>query len=119
MKGIIVIGHGSRSKEAQAQFMNTVDMVRRKVDHPVEGCFMELAEPGFEETVDKIVAEGATEIVVYPLFLFAGIHIKEDVPQLIEEKLTRLQGVTMKMLKPLGDREEIADLVVAGVLKNE
>lgn len=119
MKGIIVIGHGSRSKEAQKQFMNTVDMVRRKVDYPVEGCFMELAKPGFDETVDKIVAEGATDILVYPLFLFAGIHIKEDVPQIIEEKLKSLTGIQMKMLKPLGDREEIADLVVAGVMANE
>lgn len=114
-----MIGHGSRSKEAQKQFMNIVEMVRKKVDYPVEGCFMELAKPGFSETVDKIVEEGSTDILVYPLFLFAGIHIKEDIPEMIGEKLKTLPGVQMHMLKPLGDREEIADLVVAGVMRNE
>ena len=119
MKGVIIISHGSRSLESQEQFMNIVSMVRGKVDYPVEGCFMELAKPGFAETVDKIVAEGATDILVYPLFLFAGIHIKVDVPNIIEEKLKTLNGIKIKMLKPLGDREEIADLVVAGVMANE
>lgn len=115
MKGIIIIGHGSRNKEAQNQFMEVVEKVREKSGKLVEGAFMELAKPGFFESVEKLVSQGITNIAVYPLFLFSGIHIKEDIPELIREAEAKYQSVTFKMSGAIGPREELVQIVIIGI----
>ena len=115
MKGIIVIGHGSRSQEAYHQFMNIVDKVRVQTGKLVEGAFMELSKPGFFEVVEKLAAEGVTELTVYPLFLFSGIHIKEDIPEMIKKAKEAHENIVFKMAQPLATREELAQLVINSV----
>lgn len=115
MKAIVIIGHGSRSREAQLQFMEVVSKVREKADELVEGAFMELAEPGFGAVVASLAAKGVDEIVVYPLFLFAGVHIKEDIPNLIEEVSKKHEGVRFSMAQPIGVRDELVDIVLNSV----
>lgn len=115
MKGIVIIGHGSRSKEAQEQFMEVVRKVSERTDRIVEGAFMELAKPGFEEAVSSLVNKGINQIAVYPLFLYSGIHIKEDIPQLIEATAKKYEDVSFSMAQPIGVREELIDIVLDSI----
>lgn len=52
MKGILVIGHGSRSRDALDVFNRIVDDFRARMESCVEGCFMELSEPNIPDTVE-------------------------------------------------------------------
>ncbi|QUH27112.1 sirohydrochlorin chelatase [Serpentinicella alkaliphila] len=115
MKGIIIIGHGSRNKEAQSQFIQVVDKVREKTQLVVEGAFMELAEPGFFDVIKKLEDMGIIEITVYPLFLFSGVHINEDIPQMIGEAEQKHPGIMFRMLEPIGVREELINIVVNSI----
>ena len=115
MKGIIVIGHGSRSKEAQQQFKQVVRMVREKTKLFVEGAFMELAEPGFFDVTKKMEDMGINEITVYPLFLFSGVHIKEDIPDMIKEAEQKHSSISFNMLEPIGVREELVNIVANSI----
>lgn len=112
MKGIVIIGHGSRSVDAQKEFMEVVDKVKERTDMTVEGAFMELAKPDFFDVVENLAAKGVDEITVYPLFLFTGIHIKEDIPGMIDEAAAKYPNIKFNMLQPIGPREAIVQIVL-------
>ncbi|MCK8817364.1 CbiX/SirB N-terminal domain-containing protein [Natroniella sulfidigena] len=111
--GIIVLGHGSRATEASQVFAEIVDKLREKVDYDlVEGAAMELAEPSLQDSVAKIINEGAEKVVIVPLFLFPGIHIQEDIPNLIEELEAEYPEVEFKFGRNLGADDKIADILI-------
>lgn len=115
MKGIIILGHGSRDKEAQQQFKEVVEQVGKGMDSMVEGAFMELAEPGFFQVVDLFKEKGIKEIVVYPLFLFPGVHIKRDIPEMLKEAEEKYEEIDFSMMEPIGPRKELIDIVVNSI----
>ena len=116
-KGMIIIGHGSRSKAAAAAFFQVVDLVREKSDFfSVDGAFMELSPPSIAETIERVVATGVKEIVLVPYFLYAGIHIQEDIPGIIAEIAPNYPGVDFKMAQPIGVEPALADILLARAL---
>jgi len=91
-KVIVFLSHGSRSEDFQKGFNQIIDLVKEKrKDLKIYGANMELCSPTLEETIEKIVKEDKdiTKIGIVPFFLFEGIHIKEDIPEIekiIEEE---------------------------------
>lgn len=113
-KALLVIGHGSRSNSAQTIFSEMIDIVREKAEgyNIVEGCHMELCKPSIPETVDKLVDNEVSEITMVPYFLYNGIHIKEDIPKIVEELSNKYQNVNFKMARPIGVEPVLADILV-------
>src|SRR5699024_10742619 len=101
-RGILIIGHGSRSLDAQRTFEKVIDMVRQKVSHRVvEGANMELAQPDIPTAVKKMIEKDIKEIFIVPYFLYAGIHIKEDIPEIVESLSQEYNSVTFRMGRPI------------------
>ena len=111
MKGILVVGHGSRSKEAFEVFDRVLESFRLKVKDKVEGCFMELCPPSIPDTIDSMYKGGIREIVVVPYFLFLGIHIKEDVPEILKEIKAKYGDLKISMARPIGYNDIISDIL--------
>lgn len=110
---VLIIGHGSRSKEAQETFNTMVDMVREGSDFQVvEGAHMELCSPAIPEVVERVVQEGAKEIIMIPYFLYEGIHIREDIPEIIEELKSKYAGVSFKMGRPIGVEPLLSEILI-------
>ncbi|MBM7557128.1 sirohydrochlorin chelatase [Halanaerobacter jeridensis] len=116
--GVIILGHGSRAKEAAEVFDQIVEMVKEKVDYElVKGAAMELAEPTLEQSVTELVEQGVEQINIVPLFLFPGIHIQEDIPELIEELEAEYPEVQFNFGQNIGADEKIAEIVVDRIQK--
>jgi len=111
MKGILVVGHGSRSKEAFEVFNSVLNNFKLKVAENVEGCFMELCSPNMPDTIDIMYKNGVRELVVVPYFLFSGIHIKEDIPGILKEVKARYGDLKISMARPIGYNNLIADIL--------
>lgn len=111
MKGILIVGHGSRSKEAFDTFFQIVEGLRSKMNTEVEGCFMEISEPNIPETVEKMYSKGVREFTVLPYFLYSGIHIKEDIPEILEEMKKKYSDIKISMANPLGYDEALVTLL--------
>ena len=111
MKGILVVGHGSRSKEAFEVFNRVLDNFKLKVEDNVEGCFMELCAPNIPDTIDNMYKNGIRDIVVVPYFLFLGIHMKEDVPRILNEIKNKYGDLKISLAKPIGYNNIIADIL--------
>lgn len=113
MKGILIIGHGSKSAEAVSQFEQIVELVRKKSSvKSVEGAHMELAEPGIPEMVAKMVAAGVTKVIAVPYFLYLGNHIKQDIPEILSAQEKLYPQVTFSFAKPLGVEPLLADILI-------
>jgi len=116
MHAIIVLGHGSRSAEATAQFLEVVGYLReRGVAATVLPAFMELAEPGLPAAFAEAVAGGATRVTVLSCFLFQGNHIKRDVPEMLAQLKTRYPHIAIRFSRPIGPDPRIADILQSRV----
>lgn len=109
---LIVLGHGSRNPAATAQFMELVEQLRADRGGPVMPAFMELAEPGLAAAVAEAVGGGADEVVVQPCFLFDGMHIRRDIPEMLAGFAAEHPTVTFRFGRPLGADARIAEILL-------
>jgi sirohydrochlorin cobaltochelatase len=114
VKAILIVGHGSRSINAQKEFDKILEIVSQKSKNIVKGCHMELCSPNISEAMVDLVENHpeVDEIEVLPLFLFEGIHIKKTIPELMEQEREKYPNVKIFLKKHLGADELIADLLL-------
>ncbi len=112
MNGILVIGHGSRASGTKEIFENVVSALDKKLgDSVVEGCFMELSTPLIPETIDRMYEKGVRNITVLPYFLFPGIHILEDIPEILKEKKEKYGDIEISMANPIGYDDKLVEIL--------
>ena len=78
---ILVVGHGSRDVDGVGEFMKLAEHFTQQ--HPDRLCttgFLEFARPVIADGVEKLVQQGAKEIVAVPGMLMAAGHAKNDIP---------------------------------------
>jgi sirohydrochlorin ferrochelatase len=115
-RAILLVDHGSRRAEANAQLERIAERVRQRVpDRLVEVAHMELAEPTVGGAIDACAAEGADEIVVHPFFLGPGRHTTDDIPELVAEAAARHPDLRVRVSAPLGEHPALVDAILARV----
>lgn len=83
---ILLLGRGSRDPAAMEEFEQFVSFFKTWSGFPtVSSGYLELAAPSIPEAIDRAVAGGAERIWAYPLFLFPGRHLLNDLPHLLQE----------------------------------
>jgi sirohydrochlorin ferrochelatase len=113
MKGILVIAHGSRAKETEDTLDAILELVKSEIpETAVESAFMEFSDRTVEKGVAALASKGITEIKVVPYFLFMGIHLKEDIPEMVETCAADYPGMKITMGKPLGDDRRLAEILL-------
>lgn len=73
---------------------------------------MEISEPNIPTVVKGMVGKNIKEILIVPYFLYEGIHIKEDIPQIINELSEKYNDVTFKMGRPIGAEPKLVDIIL-------
>jgi sirohydrochlorin ferrochelatase len=100
---LVLIAHGSRQTEANADLFHVVvEMRRRRSDTIVEAAFLELADPSAETSAARCVRRGAERVILLPYFLSAGIHVQRDLTALCRRLSSAHPGVEFLLAKPLG-----------------
>lgn len=119
-KGVLLIAHGSRNREANDAVIALAERLKVLLGTGlVEAGFLELAKPSMTEGINILAAKGMEELVVYPFFLAMGVHIKKDVPRIIEESVALLgRELPYRILEPLGLHPQIID-IIADTLQKE
>ncbi len=112
-KAVIILGHGSRNKQAQLEFFDFVESVKEKQpDLCIEQASMELSPPDIPTVVNKLYNKGVRSIVVAPFFLFRGMHIVKDIPEIIEEQKSKYPDLNIVMSKGLLPDERLEEIVI-------
>lgn len=110
---MLIVGHGSKSRDAVNAFEKLVALIKEKNRYEiVAGAHMELAEPGIIETVDEIAKQDPEMIIIAPYFLYEGMHIKKDIPEMIEDMRKKYPRIKFKFAKPIGFEPMLADIIL-------
>ncbi len=116
--GVMVCGHGSRSKAAVAEFAVVAEKLRPHFpDWPVEHGYLEFANPVIRDGLDKLREAGCNRILAVPGMLFAAGHAKNDIPSVLNTYQAkhgvrvdygRELAVDLKMIRAAGERVQAA-----------
>lgn len=112
METILLLGHGSRAPGA-SDAMETVasDLRARRPEQPILVCHMELCEPTLEETLDLCAETGCFQVAILPYFLHLGMHLKEDIPQILDAAREKHPQLVIRLCPPIGYDIRLAEIV--------
>jgi sirohydrochlorin ferrochelatase len=110
--GLLLIAHGSRQEEANADLRALVGQLRRGGRYaPVEAAYLELAEPTIAAAAADCVARGVRRLILLPYFLSAGVHVRRDLTEARRQLAERYPQVEFRLAEPLGPHPLLADIV--------
>ena len=122
--GVMICGHGSRNRQAVAEFAQLAEGLRLLLPHvPVEYGYLEFARPILRDGLDKLRAQGVKRVLAVPGMLFAAGHAKNDIPSVLNTYAAetglridygRELGVDLQMIQAAGARiQEALDTAAA------
>ncbi|KAF5049088.1 CbiX [anaerobic digester metagenome] len=115
--GMIVLGHGSRRREVGEAFTAMVERVARRMPGmTVLPAFFSLGEPTLAEQVRRLDAGGCSRIVIMQYFLYNGVHIEQDIPEMIAELRREMPGLQFVVQPTLQDDPAMEMLIADRLL---
>ena len=113
---IVLFAHGSRDPLWAAPFVRMKEaLAARRPETEVRLAFLELQQPGLPDTLDELAAAGRRRVVVAPLFLSQGAHLRRDLPALMKACESRHAGMQLRSLPALGDDAAVLEALTAWV----
>jgi sirohydrochlorin cobaltochelatase len=116
--GLILFGHGARDprwaepmERLQARLAATVP------DIPVELAFLELLEPSLPSAAARLLATGCDRLVIVPIFLGQGGHVRRDLAALAQSVRDAHPGVDVRCAMAVGEDDAVLDALAAYCLK--
>jgi len=95
-KAVLLVGHGSKDPEGNKEFEDFARQAKMRY------CMLDYVEPSLPNALALLSAEGITDLAVIPYFLFAGGHVKKDIPQLIHSARKRYPNMNIRLGQHLG-----------------
>ena len=113
VKALILFGHGARDSRWREPFDRLVTLWKaRHPDVRVELAFLELMKPSLEEAISKLAGDGATEVVVVPVFFGQGGHLRNDFPVLLSSCQERFPQISLSATSAVGEDAAILQAIV-------
>ncbi|MEO7161218.1 MAG: CbiX/SirB N-terminal domain-containing protein [Polaromonas sp.] len=117
-RGIILFAHGSRDPLWRQPIEAVAAQISARQPGILVRCaYLEICAPSLPEAAADVIASGARQLRVFPLFLGVGKHAREDLPLLIEQIRASHPDVLIELLPAAGEYEQMtmlmADIAVA------
>jgi sirohydrochlorin ferrochelatase len=108
--GFVVFAHGSSVESANESVRDvTRQFARRAGVEIAETAFLEGGHPDLAGAIAKLAARGAQCVVVIPYFLTLGLHLKRDLPRLVEQVQHAYPGLKIEVREPLDGHPALID----------
>ena len=117
-RGIVLFAHGSRDPLWRVPIEAVAAQISARQPGVLVRCaYLEICTPSLPEAAADLLAAGARELRVFPLFLGVGKHAREDLPLLIEDIRSAHPDVPIELLPAAGEYAQmttlLADIAVA------
>lgn len=84
--GLILFAHGARDPRWSAPFEAVATQIRAaRPGTPVQLAYLEFMSPTLPQAAADLVGLGCEGVLVLPMFLGAGGHVRKDLPLLLDE----------------------------------
>lgn len=111
-RGIILFAHGSRDPQWRVPIEAVAAQISARQPETLVRCaYLEICVPSLLEAAAELVAAGARQLRIFPLFLGVGKHAREDLPLLIEQIRTAHPDVQIDLLPAAGEYEQLTTLM--------
>lgn len=115
---LILFAHGARDPEWADPMRRVQAAIRQQQpDVPVELAFLEFMAPTLPDCIAALVASGARKIVVMPMFIARGGHLKRDVPELLEKLRSAHPEVQFSLGSVIGEQEIVVQAMATATLE--
>lgn len=112
MNGVLILAHGSKRQETEKTLSSLVDKVKQKTGEDlVVPAYLQFSEQNMEAGIKQLIAKGAKNIKVVPMFLFDGVHVTQDIPEELNEIRAKYPAIKIRMSEHLGDDDRIAEVI--------
>ena len=109
---LLLIAHGSRRPEANAELERVAAAVRARGRYPiVQVSYLELAEPSIDDGAGLCLQRGATDVILLPYFLSPGKHVVEDLAAARDRLAGRFPAARFALAQPLGSHPLVLEVV--------
>lgn len=111
-RALILLAHGSRDPlwrrpiEAVQQLLH-----RQQPQLQVRCAYLELCPPTLEQVVQELAALAVTRVAVVPLFLGAGRHVRDDLPQTVQALARAHPQLGLTLAPHIGDDARLLALM--------
>jgi sirohydrochlorin ferrochelatase len=100
--GYIVFAHGSSVESANQAVRDVTRELSRCAGMEIaEAAFLEGGQPDLAGAVQKLADRDIRHMVVIPYFLTLGLHLRRDLPRLVESVKRSHPGVHIEVREPL------------------
>lgn len=108
---VVLLGHGSRAPGASEAMERVAAALRERRGEAVVVAHMELCDPTLEDVLGRLHGDGIRRVAIVPYFLHHGVHLREDIPGILDGVRARLPDLEISMGPHLGFDDAIVDLV--------
>lgn len=115
---LILFAHGARDPE-WANPMRRVQaaICQRLTSVPVELAFLEFMSPTLPECVTQLITQGADRIVILPMFIARGGHLKREVPEMLDLLRSTYPYVEFSLGGAIGEQERVVQAMACAALE--
>jgi sirohydrochlorin cobaltochelatase len=114
---VILFAHGARDPAWAKPFQALRDaLLVAWPEGRVELAYLELMEPGLPDLVATLAEEGVGEIVVVPVFLGRGGHLRRDFPVLMEAARARAPEIALRETPAVGELPAVIAAMSGAIL---
>jgi sirohydrochlorin cobaltochelatase len=108
---LVIFAHGSVDSRWRLPFEElTASLTERHGADKVRLAYMEFVRPSLADVVREAARDGKLDLRVLPLFLAAGAHVAEDIPQQIADAQRSFPRVKIELLRPIGEHPRVKEL---------
>lgn len=117
-QAILLCGHGSKKKEGIQGLVQLAEkMQRRYQEITVEYGFLELARPTYHDAIKKLYDEGFRKITAIPVFLFEGVHVNYEIPEIMKQYQHEMEGLEISLTSYIGINDELIQLAEKRIIE--
>lgn len=114
---LVLFAHGARD----AAWAEPLRRVQAAIDAAapaarVELAFLEFMTPNLADCVAQLDAQGCRRIVVLPMFIAQGGHLKKEVPAMLAALRERYPLIAFELLPAVGEAEAVVRAMAATAL---
>ena len=111
--GYIVFAHGSSVETAnQAVRDVTRELSRRAGMEIAEAAFLEGGQPDLAGAIEKLANRDVRRVIVIPYFLTLGLHLRRDLPRLVESVKRSHPGLHIEVREPLDGHPALVEALL-------
>jgi sirohydrochlorin cobaltochelatase len=115
---IVLFAHGARDPEWAVPFGIIKEQLQAaRPEVQVELAFQDFMTPTLDAAVAQCAARGAERVVLVPLFMAQGGHLKQDLPLLVGKLRQQHPQLDLRVMPAIGDAPEILQAITDWVLR--